>query len=74
MKSSRRGFLKSSGLIAAGAPLLVSAKNEKTFSQPDYTEIDKAFNRLVLKKDLFSSPLSSRNWSCSGSKTTFCAG
>jgi L-alanine-DL-glutamate epimerase-like enolase superfamily enzyme len=57
MKSSRRGFIKSTGLIAAGAPLLVSAKSERAVSQPDFAQIDEAFNRPVLKQSLFPSPV-----------------
>ena len=61
MQSTRRSFLKASALGAAGLPLMLnSCRNgpERSGSAaPDYTLLDEALARPVLKRDLFSGPV-----------------
>lgn len=56
MANSRREFLKSSLYTSAGMSFFTSSckKNDQT---TDYTAIDAAYSRPVLKKELFPSPI-----------------
>ena len=62
MKATRRSFLKTSAVGAAGAPLVLGSCNSISEgpgkgSTADYKQLDKALSLPVLKKELFPDPV-----------------
>ena len=58
MKSSRRNFLKTTALSAAGTSMFFGANaSEKKLQQPNYADLDMVLAKPVLKTKLFSSPV-----------------
>jgi hypothetical protein len=62
MNTTRRSFLKTSAVGAAGAPLILASCNNNSDrtvvgSIPDYSSLDEALSKPVLKKELFPDPV-----------------
>ena len=62
MNTTRRSFLKSAALGAAGAPLLLESCNSQTEQAgfapvASYSSLDDAISSPVLKKELFPDPV-----------------
>jgi hypothetical protein len=57
MGLSRRGFLKSGFLAAAGFHLASCTEDHQNSKEIDYNDLDKVLNTPVIKRDLFTSPI-----------------